>query len=130
MSPIPNPRNNRSDLAVTAVPDQPYGEAGAQVAAQQAVPMGRPPGPEPGRRGPLTRPSERPGEPVTAGAPFGAGAGPETLGSFPMQPTPEQAVQWRLQELLKLQATNAISANLVALVHAVSQRSGGASPPV
>jgi hypothetical protein len=30
--------------------------------------------------GGLTRPSDRPGEPVTAGLPIGAGAGPEALG--------------------------------------------------
>lgn len=99
---------NRSDLAsprlpAQAAPGQPYGVAGAQVAAQQAVPIQRPqavptapsaaaaPPVLPGSFGPLDRPTERPGEPVTAGAPVGAGPGPEVLGLGP--PPPQQLGQ-------------------------------------
>ena len=76
----------RTDLNMpaTAVPGQTYGEAGKQMAAQRAVPMAAPAAPvaptatqrptiEPGSFGPLDRPTERPNEPLTAGAPFGAG---------------------------------------------------------
>lgn len=91
---------NRTDLnakpraPITAVPGQPYGEAGAQIEAQRAVPMGVPglPTPPRGRMGnpppvssvttdpiPLDAPSMRPGEPVTAGVPSGPGPGPEAL---------------------------------------------------
>lgn len=80
---------NRSDLrglAPQAVTGQTYGEAGRQIAAQRAVPMAAPPTeqaaprPRPGTLGSLTRRTERPAEPITAGAPFGPGLGPEALG--------------------------------------------------
>lgn len=85
---------NRSDLnqnrqPVTAAPNQPYGVRGAQEAAQRAVPLPAPPpvqappplasGPAPGSFGALNRPTELPDEPLTAGLPIGAGAGPEAL---------------------------------------------------
>lgn len=53
-----------------------YGDQAAQAQATAAVPVGPAPGDAPP---PLMRPSERPGEPVTAGAPVGAGPGPEAL---------------------------------------------------
>lgn len=86
---------NRTDLnnpaqkvARQVAPGQTYGEGAAQMRAQQAVPMGRSPveaqpqrqRPVPGTLGGLTRPTERPNEPITAGAPFGAGPGPEVMG--------------------------------------------------
>lgn len=85
---------NRTDLnnpaqrvARQVVPGQTYGQGAAQMRAQQAVPMGRSPvettpqapRPVPGTIGKLTRPSERPGEPITAGAPFGAGPNGNTV---------------------------------------------------
>lgn len=94
---------NRTDLnqppiePVTAVPNQPYGEAGAQRAAQSAVPIGTPATPVPApltaapARGagasvgaapgslPFLHPTNRPNEPITAGLPFGEGPGPEVL---------------------------------------------------
>lgn len=80
---------NRTDLNVAKLPavaatGQTYGEAGAQIAAQQQVPMGPQPVPTPegggggvlpGSLGPLDAPTARPDEPLTAGAPFGAGPG-------------------------------------------------------
>ena len=96
---------NRTDLSqgklpVKAAPNQAYGEAGAQRAAQGVVPMGTPsistsfpqtaqqssqapaqfpsmvaPQVQPGSL-PYLHPTNRPDEPVTAGLPFGPGAGP------------------------------------------------------
>ena len=92
--------SNRSDLNVKtrlpmqAATGQAYGEATTQMNAQRAVPMGRPatdavpvgnpstppaPAVPPGAVTPLHAPSERPDEPVTAGLPVGAGAGPAGL---------------------------------------------------
>lgn len=99
----PGPR----PLPAAAATGQPYGAAGQQLAAQQAIPMasgpvvspsptpapaaapsgGMPPGPLPGSLPPLNRPSERPGEPLTTGAPVGAGPGPEILGLAPSPQT-------------------------------------------
>jgi len=85
---------NRSDLRNQATrranfTGQTYGEGAAQQRAQDIVPAGAAPQDvaaqrmagriRPGAR-PLNRPTERPGEPVTAGAPFGPGPGPEAIG--------------------------------------------------
>lgn len=84
---------NRTDLnnaanriARQAAPGQTYGKATQQMEAQRAVPMGSAPTdapiqrPTPGTLGSLTRRSERPSEPITSGAPFGAGVGPMAAG--------------------------------------------------
>lgn len=86
---------NRSDLrnpARAAFTGQTYGQATQQEAAQQAVPTGRPPTeqigglvleqPMPGAAA-FDRPTERPGEPVTAGADFGAGISAREAGIMP-----------------------------------------------
>jgi hypothetical protein len=82
-------------VAIQAATGQTYGEAGKQMAAQRAVPMGTPPTevqrPVPGTLGSLTRPTERPMEPITAGAPFGAGMGP--VGAGIPQPTGDNALE-------------------------------------
>jgi hypothetical protein len=76
-------------MAVQAATGQTYGKATEQMNAQRAVPMGasptdaQPAPVRPGTIGALTRGSERPGEPVTAGAPFGAGPGPTMAGIQP-----------------------------------------------
>jgi hypothetical protein len=71
-------------MAIQAATGQTYGKATEQRNAQRAVPMGTPPTevqrPVPGTLGSLTRPTERPSEPITAGAPFGAGIGPVAAG--------------------------------------------------
>jgi hypothetical protein len=99
--------SNRTDLnrpvAPAAASGQQYGKRAEQMAAQRAMPiappptdavptasppgappatqgLSAPPGPLPGQVVPLDAPSARPGEPVTAGLPVGAGAGPEALG--------------------------------------------------
>lgn len=90
---------NRSDLRnpatrKVAFTGQTYGEGASQQRAQQAVSPGSAPSevqaqqqaaaqrPRPGAM-PLTAPSQRPTEPVTAGAPFGAGPGPSAAGVMP-----------------------------------------------
>jgi hypothetical protein len=82
-------------VAIQAATGQTYGEAGKQIAAQRAVPMGTPPTevqrPVPGTLGSLTRPTERPMEPITAGAPFGAG--PSPVGAGIPQPTGDSALE-------------------------------------
>lgn len=71
---------------------QTYGEATRQRKAVQQVPTGKAPtsmaaeaaaktAPRPNPAGTFAAPSVRPDEPITAGAPFGDGAGPEVLGS-------------------------------------------------
>jgi hypothetical protein len=85
---------NRTDLnnAINKIPrqaatGQTYGKATEQLEAQRAVPMGSGPvdvspvqRPVPGTLGGLSRRTERPDEPITAGAPFGSGMGPEAMG--------------------------------------------------
>lgn len=91
---------NRSDLnpaapkalPPTAVPNQQYGQAKAQLDAQKAAPMangplqtpivpqlGQPQGPQPGSLGGLTDPTQRPNEHLMTGVAAGPGAGPEAL---------------------------------------------------
>lgn len=82
--------SNRTDLqnvAAKVATGQTYGMAKQQMDAQRAVPMGKSPAdvaavqrPVPGTLGSLTRPTERPAEPITAGAPFGAGPNPIAAG--------------------------------------------------
>lgn len=101
---------NRTDLngpmPISAVPNQPYGAAGAQLDAQRAVPMGtpdvasaqfqgRPPEtPPPGSMGDLFADSTNPGEHVMNGAALGPGLGPQALGiRGPGEPDPEDLVK-------------------------------------
>lgn len=126
------PYANRSDLrqAPTAATGQPYGQAGAQVAAQRAVPLPAAPPPPAAAPGPvgaagqgaaaappgpppdLYRASERPGEHVMTGLPVGPGAGPEAL---PLQTSAmgdPTAIQ--IRAMLRANPTNQELANLVA----------------
>ena len=78
---------------------QTYGKRKQQEDAMRAVPMAPSPTgtPQPVRRptpnapGSLTAPTARPNEPITAGAPFGAGPGPLAAG-IPMRTPTENAV--------------------------------------
>jgi hypothetical protein len=82
-------------VAIQAATGQTYGKATEQMNAQRAVPMGAPPTevqrPVPGTLGSLTRPTERPMEPITAGAPFGAG--PSPVGAGIPQPAGDNALE-------------------------------------
>lgn len=72
------------------IPSQGYGDASQFKALEQSAPMAAGDAPSPISGGgapsgpmdvtPLSAPSTRPGEPVTAGAPMGAGPGLESLG--------------------------------------------------
>jgi hypothetical protein len=64
----------------------------------------------PGGAGDLHRPTERPGEPVTAGAPIGAGPGPEAL---PQGPT--SVNNTNLSAMLQAAASSSGSSALAAL---------------
>ena len=90
---------NRSDLRNPATRQvrftgQTYGQGAQQARSQQAVSPGTSPATVQGQQAaaaqrarpganPLGRPSERPSEPITAGAPFGAGPGPLEAGIQP-----------------------------------------------
>lgn len=107
--------SNRTDLnnvanrvARQAAPGQTYGAATQQMEAQRAVPMGSAPTdapvqrPVPGTLGGFTRTSERGREPITAGAPFGPGVGPESLPSsanVPPQPGSKQDLVERVRAI-------------------------------
>lgn len=70
------------------LPDPAYGEQQDFQQIQAGASMGTPPsvatpaggGVDPSGLTGLTAPSARPGEPVTAGAPMGAGVGPQAIG--------------------------------------------------
>lgn len=96
---------NRTDLSspkampISTVPNQPYGEAGAQAAAQSIAPMASgplqtsttpttPPPLAPGAKGPgqlpdLFGPTQRPNEHVMTGVDAGAGQGSSALAPNP-----------------------------------------------
>lgn len=74
----------QSKVKRMAAQNQTYGVAKQQIDAQRAVPMGPPPTqpqgkPKAGGKD-FLRGTERPNEPITAGAPFGAGPGPVAAG--------------------------------------------------
>ena len=107
---------NRTDLnnAANRVPrqaatGQTYGKATQQMEAQRAVPMGGAPTDlpmqnfaTPGEAGGLTRRTERRTEPITAGAPFGEGPGPEVM---PYQVTPASGSKADLSERVRIIAS-------------------------
>lgn len=87
---------------------QTYGEAKRQEEAVRAVPTGKAPtemaapAPRPQTRVvPLNAPTERPAEPITQGAPFGPGLGPESFGIIPT-PEPTGDVLGTLEYLNRL----------------------------
>jgi len=88
-------RNPMGKVAKQAAPNQTYGEAGKQMAAQSAVPIGQPPTDmqiptvAPGQLGDLAGMTQRPNEPISSGASWGPGPGPEIFGPSPIQPTPQ-----------------------------------------
>mgnify|MGYP003146841428 FL=1 len=73
---------------VSSASGQTYGDRVAQEEAQKAMPLPERPRITPGAAGSLTRPSEQPRQPLTAGLPMGAGAGPESLIRPAPKPSP------------------------------------------
>jgi hypothetical protein len=98
---------------------QTYGEATKQKQRTQAVPTGRAPTEQAARRavpaapGSLTAPTARPDEPITAGAPFGEGPGPEAL---PIPVAPALGSQPDLAERLRVIAAQFPNAALLGLL--------------
>ena len=104
----------KNRVAIQAATGQTYGEAGKQMAAQRAVPMGgaptdvaptATPRPVPGTLGSLTRPTERPMEPITAGAPFGAGPSPIGAG-IPMPTSADASAIAEIRAIAQLYASD------------------------
>ena len=99
---------------------QTYGKRKEQMDAQQAVPMRRAQGDVAGAQaakqyarpmapGSLFEPTARPNEPITAGAPFGAGPGPAAAG-IPMITPEQQAVQQLRQIAIAYQLDDLLDA--------------------
>jgi hypothetical protein len=114
----------KNRVAIQAATGQTYGEAGKQMAAQRAVPMGgaptdvaqtATPRPVPGTLGALTRPTERPTEPMTAGAPFGAGPGPSMAG-IPTNASPTPGNKQDLVERVRAIYSMYPNPNLMSLM--------------
>lgn len=114
---------NRTDMnaqAVKTTTGQAYGQAGQQAAAQRAVPLAQTPpvptgGPPAAPGGAwsypedvpnLTDPTGRPDEPITAGLPFGPGAGPMANRRPSVDPVSDELralyLRFPTQELLEL----------------------------
>lgn len=121
--------SNRTDLqniAAKVATGQTYGAAKQQMDAQRAVPMGKSPvdvaatqRPTPGSITSLTAPTERPTEPITSGAPFGAGPGPEVM-SRPIMPEPGSGAD--LSERLRAIASLYPNPNLLSLISQLEAR--------
>ena len=119
---------NRSDLNGPKTMEfvgQQYGSRARQVAAQTEVPASftpptqqaaqeaaqqAPAGPPPGEVVDLFAPTQRPDEPLTAGAPFGAGPGPEVLD----RPDPDALAIDRLRALYRVTGSPALGRLLEA----------------
>jgi len=102
---------------------QTYGKRKQQEDAMRAIPMNRPPAeiqarqaarrPRPAAPGSLTAPTTRPNEPITAGAPFGEGPGPEVM---PMMVAPEVGGIADLSERVRSLAMRFPNPALIALL--------------
>lgn len=98
---------NRSDMntapkqPIRAVPNQPYGQAGAQEAAQQAVPL-----PD------FAAPTARPHEPITSGMPTGPGPTPQQAG-IPRAPDSSTSVADQLRAVFSVYPSDDL-ADLIA----------------
>lgn len=118
--------------AISAVPDQPYGDAGAQLASQAIAPMagtqqmpsqGALPAPQqapPYTAGDFARQSERPNEPVTHGVPIGPGSNIPAAPS-PVMPNPAQG-HGQMTQLLQQLAANDSTGILAQLADMAAAR--------
>ena len=116
----------RTDLNSSAMTPE-YGGVKALADAQKAVPMGSSPTtalpqiqrPVPGGMGSLTRQTERPQEPITAGAPFGAGPGQEIM---PRSVMPEPGSNMDMAERLRAIIAVHPNPNLIALLSSLEAK--------
>lgn len=101
---------------------QTYGQATQQRRAVQAVPTAAPPTdiqrPTPGRVASMNAPTARPNEPITAGAPFGAGPTPQQAGIMP-EMEPQMGSRQYLIERVRALYTTHPNPNLYALMVAL-----------
>jgi hypothetical protein len=111
----------RTDLNSSAMTPE-YGGVKALADAQKAVPMAASPTgqpqmqrPVPGDTGSLTRPTDRPQEAITAGAPFGAGAGPNAAG-IPINAAPMSGSKQDLIERVRAIYSMYPNPNLMSLM--------------
>lgn len=81
-------RNPMGKVAKQAATGQTYGEAGKQLASQSSVPVAAPPTDvvQPGGLGDFAGPTSRPNEPISSGAAYGPGPGPEVFGPSMVAP--------------------------------------------
>lgn len=135
----PGAQSRRTDggpaQSLSAVPDQPYGDASQQINDQRIAPMaGKPQAPSlpnvpatsdgsdnamqmpPYPGGAFDAPSARPGEPVTTGVPIGPGAGPVNQ----ISPANSQ-VTGQLTQMLQSMAATDMTGVLAPLFQAASQ---------
>lgn len=110
--------NSRAQLTPMAATGQPYGQAGAQLAAQRAVPIasapplpeGEPPQWSMPQLPSLSGPSQRPDEPVTHGLPIGPGAGPAALTGLAPMPSANDDVELQLRAVYQAHPTEQLRA--------------------
>lgn len=106
MAPPPQVAGVMPGGGMPAPPGAPPPGPSAPPGAGQPAPVG----PPPGSFGMLNRPTERPMEPVTSGAPVGAGPGPEALPQ-----APSSAGQGNLSDMLRQIASSSGSQALAEL---------------
>lgn len=115
----PGPMSQRIDKQPMRAPTGlPYGEAGKLMDAQRGAPMAATPAPPSIPITGLHEPSANPDQPVTAGAPLGAGPGPEALSTTAGAPA-GGAVS---QALARVAATD--NSGIFAQLLAVAQSKG------
>jgi hypothetical protein len=91
---------NAAQQPIREMPSQAYGDRAEMTALQGSAPMSATPStPAAMRPVPLSAPTQRPTEPITAGAPFGGGVGPEML---PIPPAMEDPVAQTILSLASI----------------------------
>lgn len=112
----PGPMSQRTDVQPLRAPTgMPYGDQGPLLDAQRQAPL--PETPRPNITG-LDAPTARPSEPVTAGAPFGPGPGPEALALR----APGQPVGGAISQAIARAAANDPTGELAKLLLVAQQK--------
>lgn len=112
----PGPLSQRVDKQPLRAPTgMPYGEQGALLDAQRQAPLPETPAPDITA---LDAPTARPNEPVTAGAPFGPGPGPEALSMR----SPGQPAGGAISQAIARAAANDPTGELAKLLMVAQQK--------